>query len=119
MVLNIDFGPTMLEISGVPIPEEIQGRSIVPLLADPKTTWRDDWFYEHVFDAWGRIVPSEGVRGRRWKYIRYFKQDSLYESLFDLENDPYETQDLARENRYRPVLEEYRQKWDAYQHSLV
>ena len=119
MVLNIDFGPTMLEMGGVPIPDEMQGRSIVPLLADPETAWRNEWFYEHVFDAWGRIVPSEGVRSRRWKYIRYFKLDPLYESLFDLEDDPYETRDLARENQYRPVLEEYGQKWAAYQQSLV
>ncbi len=41
MVLNIDIAPTLLDLAGVPVPEIMDGRSIVPLMYDKKTEWRE------------------------------------------------------------------------------
>ena len=51
MALNLDIAPTNLELAGQDIPPEMQGGSLVPLLANrrPKT-WRTDFFCEHLFD---------------------------------------------------------------------
>ena len=74
MALNLDIAPTILEPVGLDIPPEIQGCSVVPLLANhcPKT-WRTDFFCEHLFDH-PKIPKSEGIRTERWKYMRYFEQ---------------------------------------------
>ena len=47
MVLNLDMAPTLLEIAGLPVPPDMQGKSILPLAEgkqDPE--WRKDWLYE-------------------------------------------------------------------------
>jgi arylsulfatase A-like enzyme len=118
-VLNTDFAPTMLAMAGLPVPGDMQGQDLTPLLIGPAPqSWRDAWFYEHVYEHGGKIEPCEGVRAQRWKYIRYYRQDPVYESLFDLLEDPRETRDLARDEAYRSVLDEYRAKWRRFRHEL-
>jgi arylsulfatase A-like enzyme len=41
------------------------------------------------------MAKSEGVRTKRWKYIRYFEQNPVCEELYDLESDSHESQNLA------------------------
>src|SRR5438128_2022521 len=44
MTLNLDFAPTMLEMSGAPVPAGMQGRSLVPLLqGSPPADWRKEF----------------------------------------------------------------------------
>ncbi len=45
VVSNIDWAPTILNITGTPVPSELQGESFLPLLAGQKTNWR------HVLSA--------------------------------------------------------------------
>ncbi len=118
MVLNIDMGPTMVDMAGIPVPTCMQGRSIAPLLRNTKASWRDEWFYEHLYDHKGRIEPSVGVRGKRWKYTRYFRQEPVYETLYDLKGDPQELHDLARDPAHQKILEELRAKCSAYEKNL-
>jgi len=58
MVLNIDIAPTILELAGVDVPLQMQGRSLAPLMAGRKVKWRTDWLYEHLFD-YSRIPMSD------------------------------------------------------------
>ena len=94
MVLNIDLAPTILALAGLPMPENIQGQNLLPLIEGTVDDWRDEFFCEHRFDHPG-MAKSEGVRTKRWKYIRYFEQNPVYEELYHLESDPYESQNLA------------------------
>ena len=119
MVLNIDMGPTMIDLAGIPVPAHMQGESIAPLLRNTKAKWRDAWFYEHLYEHGGAIVPSIGVRTTRWKYTRYYREDPVYETLYDLRGDPEELTDLARDAGYETILEELRAQCDAYEKELV
>jgi len=117
MTLNIDIAPTILDLAGVEIPNVMQGKSLCPLLKNESTKWREDWFYQHY--AYGGNPPktkvyipqSEGVRSKRWKYIRYIDQKPPFEQLFDLENDPHETNNLANDQNYRSILDKMRDRW--------
>ncbi|MEO6965021.1 MAG: sulfatase-like hydrolase/transferase, partial [Acidobacteriaceae bacterium] len=60
MILNLDFAPTLLELADIPIPEAMQGKSLVKLAQNKETTWRKDWLYEY-FDYPG----AEQVRPNR------------------------------------------------------
>ncbi len=94
--LNLDLAPTLLELAGVPAPESMQGRSLVPLLQGRRTPWRDSFLIEYFSD---RVFPRilrmgyKAVRNERWKYIRYLELEGMDE-LYDLRTDPYETKNL-------------------------
>ncbi len=109
IALNIDIAPTILSMAGVSIPEQMQGSSLVPLMNGKKPKWRTDFFYEHLFDHPG-IPKSEALGSQDWKYIRYIEHD--YEELYDLKNDPQETKNLAKEEKYRRTLESLRKRCD-------
>ena len=110
LALNIDVAPTLLELAGVAPGDEMQGRSLVPLLRDDAAGWRSSFFYEHLF-VHPRIPRCEAVRTQGWKYIRYLDTDPLYEELYDLERDPQELQNLAAVSGYAAPLSELRQAW--------
>ncbi|MBM4155938.1 MAG: DUF4976 domain-containing protein [Lentisphaerae bacterium] len=98
MALNIDIAPTMLAMAGVPVPAAMQGMDLRPILADPKTPGRADWYYEHDIQLVGGGKPlprCEGVRSDRWKYTRYKDTEPAQEELFDLQADPREERNLA------------------------
>ena len=112
MVLIIDLAPTMLVMGGAVIPHRMQGRDFGPLLRDESIGWRSEWFYEHTYNTQlprRPIAKSEGVRTDHWKYIRYIERDPLYEQLFDLKNDPWETNNLA--SRFPDKVEELEQQF--------
>jgi N-acetylglucosamine-6-sulfatase len=88
LVVNIDLAPTLLELAGAPIPERIDGVSLVPLLEDPDAGFREDFLIEFLRPALDR-PPYVGVRSQRWKYIRN-DSDPVFEELYDLAADPRE-----------------------------
>ncbi len=119
MTLNIDCSPTILDLASVSIPPAAQGRSLIPFLdRGTPADWRKDWFYEHLFD-YPTLVKSEGIRGERWKYIRYLESDPLYEELFDLDRDPREIRNLALASEYGDKLYEMRKRYRALRTEYV
>jgi arylsulfatase A-like enzyme len=104
LALDVDLAPTLLELAGVPMPAQAQGRSLLPLArGEALPGWRQDFFYEF---RWGpppealaagiHPVPrSLAVRGQRFKYVRFPDEPPPNELLFDLVADPYEDRNLA------------------------
>ncbi|NNJ70576.1 MAG: DUF4976 domain-containing protein, partial [Kiritimatiellales bacterium] len=92
---NIDFAETFLDLAGAPIPQEMQGRSLVPLLkGETPPDWRTSLYY-HYYDypATHSVRRHEGVTTRRYKLIRFYGMDvpeGEEWELFDLEKDPQE-----------------------------
>lgn len=117
LVLNADIAPTIVSLAGVAIPKIMQGKDLSPLFQGKSTDWRDDFLYEHRFKH-PTIPMNEGVRGKRWKYVRYTSVDPVYEELFDLKNDPHETENLAKKPEYRNKLTQMRKRWRTLSKSL-
>lgn len=95
VALNIDIAPTILDLAGVAPRPRMQGRSLAPLLQSGLTDWREEFLYEHLCEL-PHITKSVGLRQPRYKYVRYFDIEMVFESLFDLDTDPYEERDIAR-----------------------
>ena len=117
MVLSFDCPATMLDLAGVEVPSEMRGRSLVPLLQGERPDWRKDFFYEHLYER-ETIPKSEGVRTERFKYVRYFERNPVYEQLFDLGKDPNEVTNLAGDPTHASVLETLRERCDRLRDSV-
>ena len=100
IVLNVDFAGTLLEISGLPVPKVMQGRSFLPLLkGETPANWRTSSFYAY----WGGATKHYGVRTRRHKLAIHHTGER---DLFDLEKDPLERRSEISNPEYAGVLRE-------------
>jgi len=90
LVQNLDYAATFLEMAGVEVPAEVQGRSLVPLLeGDAPDDWRASIYYHYYAYPSVHMVPRHvGVRTARYKLVHYYPFDEW--ELFDLERDPDE-----------------------------
>jgi arylsulfatase A-like enzyme len=97
LILNVDFAPTFLECAGVPVPKEVQGRSLAPLWRGERPQdWRTAWYYRYYhYPADHRVQPHYGVRTERYKLIGFNRLDQW--ELYDLKTDPRELKNIYAE----------------------
>jgi arylsulfatase A-like enzyme len=94
IALNVDFAETFLDAAGIPVPADMQGRSLLPLLRgrEPKD-WRTSMYYRYYHDPGHHNTAAHyGVRTCTHKLIHFWKKDQW--ELFDLVADPYELHNL-------------------------
>jgi arylsulfatase A-like enzyme len=109
LVQNIDFAETFLEISGTESPAEMQGRSLLPLMAgQTPSDWREHLYY-HYYEYPGihRVRRHEGVTDGRYKLIRFYGLDvpnGEEWELYDLQRDPHEVHNTYSHPEYAVVL---------------
>lgn len=123
LVSSLDITSTILDYAGITPPEEMQGKSLIPLISNKNASWRDELFLENLYT--GRNTPfSEGIRSGNWKYIRMFyaiapydekdldfsKRTPDFEQLFDLEKDPEEMHNLIEVYKDSKILSQLREK---------
>lgn len=103
-VRSIDIYPTLIDLLGLSGPDDLRGRSLVPLAKDPRA-WKDEAVIsEKVEDDALRLLMEGGgigisiVRGR-WKFLLNLRSPSFVElpkhELYDLSVDPGETTNIA------------------------
>ncbi len=69
MVSTVDILPTILDAVGLPIPENVQGRSLRPVLSSPDASWREYLAAEFHFHGIRPFYPRRAIRDGRWKLI--------------------------------------------------
>lgn len=104
MVQNIDYAPTFLEMAGAPVPADIQGESLVPLLRGKAASkeekqrlknWRDAIYYHYYeYPAEHAVRRHYGIRTDRYKLTHFYGHDVNAWELYDLKKDPHETNNL-------------------------
>jgi arylsulfatase A-like enzyme len=120
MVQNLDLAPTFIELAGLPVPDSMQGTSLVPLLkAESPADWRDAIYYHYHQRDSGRtqhtVAPHYGIRTDRWKLI-YIYDDGKVEpewELYDLAADPDEMLNLYADPAYSTTLAMLKEKLQA------
>ena len=104
----VDVFPTFAELAGVNldanVKAQVEGRSLVPLLKNPQAPWADRKLVTHV-GRWGGMSPGAppeklikdgcAIRNSRFSLVR----SATDWQLFDLKNDPGQTNDIAPKQR--------------------
>jgi len=92
----MDIYPTLIELCGLPVNLNNEGNSLVPLLKSPKMKWEIP-----AVTTWGK--DRHAIRLRNWRYIHY---DDGSEELYNLENDPNEWTNLAKDPEFATIKTE-------------
>jgi arylsulfatase A-like enzyme len=94
MGINVDFAPTFMDIAGLPVPSDMQGRSLVPLIKGERPAdWRTSWYYRYYHDPGHHNTRAHyGVRTETHKLIYYWKKDQW--EMYDLVKDPEEVRNV-------------------------
>ena len=110
LIQNIDYAPTFLDVAGIEVPAEIQGKSLVPVMKQEETDWRSSLYYSY-YELGEHAVPQHfGVRTKRHKLIRFPISDEW--NLFDLERDPNEMRSVHDDPEYASTFTEMKQEFD-------
>ena len=108
----VDLFPTLCELVDIPIPEGLDGRSLVPLMRGDADQWLNEVYSEMYHDLNG---PGEMVKIDDLKYSRFNERD-WPDQLFDLAKDPEERNNLIDDPEYSDDLKRLRVKLDGFEH---
>jgi arylsulfatase A-like enzyme len=108
LVSNLDFAETFLDVAGVPIPAEMQGRSLVSLLqGQAPSDWRKSFYYHYYeYPRPHHVRPHYGVVTDRYKLVHFYRPDTDYWELFDRRSDPHELKSVYNDPSYADVRKE-------------
>ena len=110
IVSMMDIAPTILDLCGVRVPQDIQGCSMKPLLTGETAPWRESFYYHYYGYCLPRSnnwIASEdgeifGIRTKTAKLICYPRWNGgPFWELFDLEKDPLEIHNLYADSSHR------------------
>ena len=118
LIQNIDYAPTFLEMANQKVPQEIQGKSLMPVLMDEKAEVRESLYYAY-YELGEHAVPQHfGVRTKTAKLFYLPKTDEW--QMFDLVSDPDEMTSVYGKPKYAELQTELtteyhrlRKKFDA------
>jgi arylsulfatase A-like enzyme len=99
----IDIYPTLCELSGLPIPEHLNGKSLVPIMKKPEVMVKSG-----AITNFRRKGFGYAFRTKRYRYIEWFNMKTgkiIAKELYDYQKDPLETIDLSKNPEYKKVIE--------------
>jgi iduronate 2-sulfatase len=98
MVQSVDIYATLVELCGLSLPPGNEGRSLTPLLRNPKASW------EHpAYSVWsedGSSLHGVAIRTEKWRYAEFGREGLNGAMLFDPHADPFEMKNLADDPKY-------------------
>jgi len=102
VVGTVDIYPTLMDLCNVEMPHETDGESIVPLFSSPIADWRNT--------AFGYYRNGISLRTNRYRLTKYFRSTEPFIELYDHQNDPNETKNIAGENP--EIVEQLMPLWE-------
>jgi len=111
MVSNLDFAPTFLDLAGVNIPPEIQGRSFKNILKGKEIKdWRESFYYHYYeYPAVHMVKRHYGIRTKQYKLMHFYYDIDAWE-LYDLEKDPLEMNNVYGDPAYQEIAQDLKKE---------
>jgi len=115
----VDIYPTLCEMASFPVPDHLQGTSLVPLLENPDLEWKTAAYSQFLLGRFGRTTTVEGeqmgyaIRTDRYRYVEWYNWIEeekkagipLCAELFDHQTDPQENVNVAADTEYKEIVE--------------
>jgi arylsulfatase A-like enzyme len=103
LCMNVDFAPTFLDMTGIDVPQDMQGVSLKPVLTNSGKTpsdWRKAVYY-HFYEYPGEhsVKRHYGIRTQDFKLIRFYNDIDEWE-MYDLRKDPKEMVNVFEKPEY-------------------
>jgi arylsulfatase A-like enzyme len=134
LLSNVDFTPTLLDVVGEPVPDNLDGRSFYPLLVGETYDSRSHVYLEFTWHS--KYNPIRAVRTPEYKYIlnigdvplvyipaplfsspaglevrdEFYGEQRPAEELYDLTADPHEQRNLIDDPEYETTAQELRKQ---------
>ena len=110
----VDLYPTLIDLAGLPNPAHaLEGASFRPLLEDPDRDWKSAAFSEYKREGYhGRTLREKRYRYTQWTPLPGTDGETMRE-LYDLEEDPFEYDNLAANVAYDAVVAELSRRLEA------
>ncbi|MBL0745543.1 sulfatase [Chryseolinea sp. Jin1] len=103
IVSNVDWAPTVLDLTGTSIPVEIQGQSFAPLLTGQKTELKKGIYYHYYeYPQPHNVAPHFGIRTGQYTLVRFYGPDQAWE-LYDIKKDPQNLKNLYGSKGYERI----------------
>lgn len=103
LCMNVDFAPTLLDMAGVKVPADMQGKSLLPILKNKgeiPENWRKAVYYHYYeYPAVHRVKRHYGIRTRDYKLIHFYNDIDEWE-MYDLQKDPLEMNNVYNNPLY-------------------
>lgn len=120
MVMLLDVAPTFMQLAGLSVPKDMQGKSLIPVFKGDGKNFRNEVFYHYYeYPNEHNALPHFGIRTERYVLIRYYKPDQAwkdkmvnkgsliidtynpkdYWELYDLKTDPNEINNIYNTNK--------------------
>ena len=93
----VDLFPTACELTGLPIPKSVEGKSLVPLIVGSKSNIKDS--------ALSFVPRGTSLRTKKWSYMKY--KDGA-EELYYMKKDPKQFNNLMGKSKYREQIRSIR-----------
>ena len=127
MVMLLDIAPTFMQLAGLQVPGDMQGKSLIPVFKGQGKDFRDEVFYHYYeYPNEHNALPHFGIRTKKYVLVRFYKpskawkdkmvsEGSLvidtynpkdYWELYDLEKDPEELHNIYEANKQSAVVKE-------------
>ncbi|MGZ3940449.1 MAG: sulfatase family protein, partial [Flavisolibacter sp.] len=108
MVQNLDFAETILDMAGLHVPSDMQGKSIVPVLKGKQKGNVHDALYYHFYENQEHKVAKHiGVRTDRYKLIYFYENDEW--ELYDLSKDESEMKNVYNDPAYKGIVKQMKE----------
>lgn len=117
LVEFVDIYPTLCELAGLPVPAHCEGDSLVRLLDQPRTRWKDAVFSQYPRPVGRRNLMGVSMRTDRHRYTRWVdaadRTTVAAVELYDHRVDPAENRNIADSPSAKAVVAELEQQWKA------
>ena len=120
--MNVDFGPTFLDLAGIEVPTEMQGRSFRKVLEKKgriPAGWREAAYYHYYeYPAEHSVKRHYGIRTSDCKLIHFYNDIDQWE-MYDMKADPQEMRNVYDDPAYADkraqmhrILEQVQQEYE-------
>ncbi|HHM23662.1 MAG TPA: sulfatase [Bacteroidetes bacterium] len=115
----VDVFPTLCELTGLPVPENLDGISLVPAMRDPSVSLKEYAVSQFHRNPKGMKLEGYAIRTKRYRYVEWLNQDIrltqdydeanvVANELYDYQTDPLETVSLAPLPEYKDLVARFR-----------